>query len=139
MHNAGPGQCSQHCECGRIRSRVSCMLEARGTQQMKMFTHAGCFVQHAACWVCGNLFGLAYPAMLALLGRERDVSKGLDQCRGVALEGLIRHGAQQARNGMKGSQRKSQGSPEVCGHQMTLRGATGVHRPHEQLSQLIRG
>ena len=39
----------------------------------------------------------------------------------VALEGLIRHGARQARNGMKGSQRKPQGSPEVCRHQMTLR------------------
>ena len=95
---------------------------ARSTQQMKLFTHAGCFVQHAACWVCDNLFSPAYPAMLTLLGRERDVSKGWDQCRGVALEGLIRHGAQQARNGMKGSQRKPQGSPEVCGHQMTLRG-----------------
>ena len=35
-------QCSQHCECGRFRTRVSCMLEAQGTQQMKMFTHAGC-------------------------------------------------------------------------------------------------
>ena len=89
---------------------------------MKSVTHTGCFVQHAACLVCDNLFGPAHPAMLALLGRERDVSKGLDQCRGVALEGLIRHGAQQARNGMKGSQRKPQGSPEICRHQMTLRG-----------------
>lgn len=88
---------------------------------MKSVTHTGCFVQHAACWVCDNLFSPAHPAMLAR-GRERDVSKGLDQCRGVALEGLIRHGAQQARNGMKGSQRKPQGSPEICRHQMTLRG-----------------
>ena len=101
--------------------RVSLDGGARSTQQMKLFTHAGCFVQHAACWVLHDLFSPVYPVMLALSGREQDVPKGLDQCRGVALEGLIRHGAQQARNGMKGSQRKPQGSPEVCRHQMTLR------------------